>query len=275
MFVGAAGLSAFADGPAPDRGESTERMIRKEVVVAAPVADVWRSWTTRAGIRSFFGRDAWVELRVGGAYEVYFVPDAPAGSRGSEGCRVLAYVPEEMLAFSWSAPPSMPEMRSEQTQVVVRLAPVGERSTRVSLVHLGWGQGAQGDKAYAYFEKAWSHVLGQLKVKHAVSGAPPEPREQFAIFLEPARPTFAQDATEEENERVAAHFRQLQRMLDAGTLILAGRTQESCPTGIVVFEAEDLAAAQRVLAEDAAVKAGVFKGRVVPYRVALMRGGVN
>ncbi len=30
-----------------------ERALNKEVVVAAPIADVWKAWTTREGITSF------------------------------------------------------------------------------------------------------------------------------------------------------------------------------------------------------------------------------
>lgn len=95
--------------------------------------------------------------------------------------------------------------------------------------------------------------------------------EQFIYFLEPVRTTFARDATDSEQALVAEHFHYLQDLLAARRLILAGRTLEDQPTGIVVFEAPDRATAQAVLKNDPAVKGGVFKGRVAPYRVALER----
>ena len=45
---------------------AAERSINKEIVVDASVEQVWQAWTTRAGIVSFFARDASVEARVGG-----------------------------------------------------------------------------------------------------------------------------------------------------------------------------------------------------------------
>jgi hypothetical protein len=68
-----------------------------------------------------------------------------------------------MLSFTWNAPPSLPEARQQRTVVVVRIHPVSERETRVTLHHTGWGDGGEWDKAYAYYERAWGNVLGSLK----------------------------------------------------------------------------------------------------------------
>ncbi|MGZ8982192.1 MAG: SRPBCC family protein, partial [Burkholderiaceae bacterium] len=68
-----------------------------------------------------------------------------------------------MLSFTWNAPPSLPEARQERTFVVVRIQPVSEKETRVTLHHTGWGDGGEWDKAYGYFERAWGNVLGNLK----------------------------------------------------------------------------------------------------------------
>jgi PTH1 family peptidyl-tRNA hydrolase len=140
------------------------RAIRKSVTVNAPVDDVWEAWTTAEGARTFFGPDARIELRPGGAYEIYFDPDGPEGDRGSEGCKVLAYRKPQFLVFSWNAPPEIPSLRKgkAKTRVEVRLEPAGDR-TDVSLTHSGWGTGADWDENFAYFERAWDVVLGRLK----------------------------------------------------------------------------------------------------------------
>ena len=161
----ALGLILFA-GVA--RAESPA-VLRKEVVVAAPVADVWAAWSTSAGAQTFLAPRVDIELTPGGRYEVWFAPDAPAGQRGAEGLHVLAYVPSEMFAFEWSAPPAFPEIRKQgaSTFVVVQLARVDARRTRVTLSHLGWGQGGDWDKVQAYFDKAWDVVLGRLVTRFA------------------------------------------------------------------------------------------------------------
>jgi uncharacterized protein YndB with AHSA1/START domain len=140
-----------------------ERAIDKEVVVAAPIESVWQAWTTRAGIRTFFAPDAEIDARVGGAFHIHINPYAEPGLKGADDMRYMALQPPTMLSFDWNAPPSLPEVRAQRTFVVVRLAPVDAKSTRVTLHHTGWGTGGQWDDTYAYFDRAWNTVLGNLK----------------------------------------------------------------------------------------------------------------
>jgi uncharacterized protein YndB with AHSA1/START domain len=138
------------------------RTIRKEITVTAPVSTVWEAWTTREGVTTFFAPQANVELFIGGRYEMLFDPEAPAGSQGGEGLRILSYLPEEMLSFEWNAPPRFPSVRGERTWVVVQFEPEQGDSTRVTLTHLGWREGEAWDQVYDYFLHAWDIVLGRL-----------------------------------------------------------------------------------------------------------------
>lgn len=140
-----------------------ERAIAKEVVVDATLERAWDAWTTREGITSFFAPDARIEPRVGGAFQVYFDPTAEPGLKGADDMRFMALQPKKMISFDWNAPPSLPEVRKQRSFVVVRFEPVNERQTRVLLHHTGWGEGGEWDKAYEYFDRAWDHVLANLK----------------------------------------------------------------------------------------------------------------
>jgi uncharacterized protein YndB with AHSA1/START domain len=142
---------------------AASRAIDKEVTIAATPEQAWEAWTTRAGITSFFAPDAEIDARVGGAFHIYINPLAPAGLKGADDMRFMALQPPKMLSFDWNAPPSLPEVRSQRTFVVVRIEPMGARETRVSLHHTGWGEGGEWDKAYAYFDRAWGNVLANLK----------------------------------------------------------------------------------------------------------------
>ena len=146
-----------------------DRAIAGEIVVAAPVEEVWRAWTTSDGAQTFFAPRCRIEARPGGAYEILFLLDAPAGEQGSEGMIVMAVQPPRLLAFTWNAPPNLPQARGQMTHVVIRLAPAGEGSTRVKLRHDGWGEGGEWDEAFAYFDRAWKRtVLPRLKHRFEV-----------------------------------------------------------------------------------------------------------
>ncbi|HUG22803.1 SRPBCC family protein [Piscinibacter sp.] len=143
-----------------------QRAIDKETIVPAPVAEVWRSWTTKTGIESFFAPQAEIDARPGGAFHIHFDPLAQPGMKGADDMRFMALQPMTMLSFDWNAPPSLPEARGQRTFVIVRLHDVDGRSTRVTLHHTGWGDGGEWDKAYAYFDRAWGNVLANLKKRH-------------------------------------------------------------------------------------------------------------
>ena len=134
--------------------------------VAAPPAEVWSAWTTEDGIAAWWGPEACrVELRIGGPFEILFSLEPPEGQRGSETCAFLAYVPGEMVAFTWNAPPHLP-LRSSHTWVAVTFGPE-PGGTAVKLTHTGFLEGPDWDDYLAYFEEAWPYVLDLLKAHWA------------------------------------------------------------------------------------------------------------
>jgi len=160
-------VAAVVSGGTPPvhAGEQVERVLHKEAVVHATPAEVWRAWTTSEGMAEWWVKDSRIEPRVLGPYELIMIPDAPEGQRGAEGCRVLSYVPNEMLSFEWTFPPNVPALRSAgaKTHVVVRIDDLGDGTVRVRLDQLGWQEGEDWDKGYAYFDKAWGWVMEQLR----------------------------------------------------------------------------------------------------------------
>lgn len=287
---GARGSDDDGSAPVSSAGRSdgvsgdAARMIRQEATVAAPLADVWHAWTTPEGVNSFFGADADIELVVGGKYEIYFSLDAPAGQRGSEGCRVLSFLPGKMLSFSWNAPPKFAAVRKERTQVVMLFNELAPTVTRVRLRHHGWQEGEEWDQVFDYFSRAWPSVFASFEKRFAQPEAEqtadsPGAAEQesaralkqYIYFIQPARTTFHEDSTEAERALVGQHFAYLVERHQQGKLILAGRCQDAKGPGVVIIEAQDEASARAFMENDPAMKAGVFVAESFhPYRVALL-----
>ncbi len=139
------------------------RSLAKQVNVDAAAATVWSAWTTNEGIAAWWGpATSNIELRIGGPFEIIFSLDPPEGQRGSEGCRILAYVPGESLSFTWNAPPHLP-LRSANTWVVLTFNETDPGHCEVRLVHTGFLEGLDWDNYMAYFDQAWDYVLGLLQ----------------------------------------------------------------------------------------------------------------
>ena len=137
------------------------RSLTKEVEVAAPPIEVWSAWTSNEGIAAWWGpAQSNIELRIGGPFEILFSLELPEGQRGSEGCKILAYVPGESLSFTWNAPPHLP-LRAANTWVVLTFLPTTV-GTRVRVVHTGFLEGGDWDDYMAYFDRAWDSVLELL-----------------------------------------------------------------------------------------------------------------
>ena len=96
---------------------------------------------------------------------------------------------------------------------------------------------------------------------------------QWLYTLKPTRLGMLTEATPEEMETVSRHFAYLQDLTEKGVMILMGRTQNSDEStfGICIFEAENKSAARMIMEADPAVRAGVMRAELYPYKIALMR----
>ena len=76
------------------------KILKKSVSVKANPERLWRMWTDENEISKFFSSKAKIELKIGGAFEMYFLLDNPSGSQGSEGMKILSYLPEKSYLSS-------------------------------------------------------------------------------------------------------------------------------------------------------------------------------
>lgn len=143
------------------RGSEIRSVVR-ETLVDALSGEAWAAWASAEGIAAWWNPPGTnIDLRIGGPFELFFAMDQPAGRRGSEGCRYLAYVPGEMVSFTWNAPPHL-ALRETNTWVVVTFTATEGGRTRVRLVHTGFLEGPDWDDYMRYFEAAWTAVLSVL-----------------------------------------------------------------------------------------------------------------
>ncbi len=116
-------------------------------------------------------------------------------------------------------------------------------------------------------------VLVALAQGSARAQATPKP-QQFVYVLRVA-PAFhdAGKWTPKENDAVGRHFARLAEATKLGKVIFAGRTSEALDAtfGLVVFEAENEAAARQFMDTDPAIVAGVMSATLHPYSLVLQR----
>jgi uncharacterized protein len=98
--------------------------------------------------------------------------------------------------------------------------------------------------------------------------------QQWLYHLVPARLEMVTEGpTPAEAETVSRHFAYLTALTEQGIMVIVGRTQnnDEHTFGIAIFEAEDEAAAKRIMENDPAVQGGVMRATLYPYKIALQR----
>jgi len=159
----------------PGAGAAQERVLRTEATVHAPVAQVWKAFTTEDGVRSWMVPVAEVDFRVGGTIQTNYNPDARIGDPGTIVHHIVSYEPERVLAMHFDASATSPEWAklAQATWVVYRFEPIGADQTRVTISMMGWGTGPAWDDSYQHFEKGNAWEMEQLVKRFAPKSAPP------------------------------------------------------------------------------------------------------
>jgi len=95
---------------------------------------------------------------------------------------------------------------------------------------------------------------------------------QFIYTLKPARPDMLTEGlTEAEDAVIGTHFAYLSDLTEKGVVKLAGRTLTTGENsfGVMIFEADDEAAARSIMENDPAVKGRVLAAELFPFSIAL------
>jgi uncharacterized protein YciI len=115
-------------------------------------------------------------------------------------------------------------------------------------------------------------VIPAAQAQHHAQPAAKAP--QFVYVLRVA-PHLQDESKWSDKDKAATsrHFQRLKKAAEDGKVILAGRTTEGLDKtfGLVVFEADNEAAAKAFMEADPAVAAGVMTATLHPYAVALQR----
>lgn len=144
--------------------QNTNNDITADIVVNKSVADAWKLWSTVGGLQSWLTPEAHIDLRLAGAYELYFDPQDHRDNN-TAGCKITALIPQKLLAFEWKGPSSLAVMNSTPfpTWVIVSFELLDANTTIIHFRHSGWGAGAEWAVARDAFQGIWTKVFENLK----------------------------------------------------------------------------------------------------------------
>jgi len=162
-----------------------DRVLTHEAIIHAPVAEVWRMFTTDEGAQRWMAPKAKFDLRVGGSMRTSYNPESNLEDEDTIVNRILAYEPERMLAMrNEQAPRGFARVEQfQQTWSVMYFEPVdaigGER-TRLRVVGLGYGDGPEWEQLLMFFEIGNQQLIDVLASLYPAADDAPEMNEPVA-----------------------------------------------------------------------------------------------
>ncbi|HEY2179024.1 MAG TPA: SRPBCC domain-containing protein [Caulobacteraceae bacterium] len=179
LIITAAAVLAFAAPASAEPAKSPDvvdtsfttpdgaRDLQQSIVIAAPVAVLWKSFTDPAEFKRWNSPVAAIDMRVGGALEASYNPKAAIGDPNNIKHKVITFLPERLIVFqNIQAPRELPGAEAfQRTVIVVQFEPLGPARTKVTLSCTGWGNDPASDRLYRFFKtdnaeelETWKHV---------------------------------------------------------------------------------------------------------------------
>lgn len=157
------GLGAAVNTPA----HAAEPQVT-EGYVNAPVAEVWRIFTTAEGFKLTGAAQATVDLKVGGEIRSHYDPQGKLGDPETIVNEILAYEPERMLALRIKQPPASFPYRDAYpgTWTVIYFTRSGDDMTHVRIVGQGYRDDAQSQAMRQFFAEGNRWTLDHVAKRY-------------------------------------------------------------------------------------------------------------
>lgn len=136
-----------------------------EGIVAAPVAEVWKAWTTKAGLESWLAPHADIDLRVGGLMRSTYDPKGRLGDAGTIENRLLAVERERLLTIQVAKAPDdfpfRPIVSSMKTTLTFE--PTADNRTLVRISATGFTDEVESQRMKNFFSRGNARTMTQLQ----------------------------------------------------------------------------------------------------------------
>ncbi|MFT6042532.1 MAG: hypothetical protein ACI9C2_002715 [Gammaproteobacteria bacterium] len=130
------------------RGQAGDLVLLQEVLVHAPVPQVWAAYTTNAGWQAWASPTVEIDLRVGGTIRTHYGPDAKVGDPGTNTIHILNYVPERLLTLQAEIAEFWPEIMKEDAQNLMNVIVFEDLAGEATRI-LSYGTGYRDSEEYA------------------------------------------------------------------------------------------------------------------------------
>ncbi len=136
-----------------------------DAVIDAPVDQVWATLSTVEGWKMWGPKEAWFDFRLGGTIETSYVEGSEPGSDQNIIHRILAFIPERMVALQVEQAPAggFDSAIFDGTWAVYELEPLGPERTRLRITGLGYKSDDASMQILEFFKSGNTYSIEVMK----------------------------------------------------------------------------------------------------------------
>jgi uncharacterized protein YndB with AHSA1/START domain len=163
LVVGGMPWAVSSAEPAPPSEDAPSFV--NEAILNAPVAAVWKVWTSSEGYKLVGVALADVDFRIGGLIRSRYSAAGALGDEETIENRILAYEPQRMIAIRIERPPKSFPFREawKSTWTVVTLSDLGNNRTHIRVASMGYGTDPESMAMRRFFESGNAATLKTLQ----------------------------------------------------------------------------------------------------------------
>jgi uncharacterized protein YndB with AHSA1/START domain len=138
--------------------------VTSEHEINASVAEVWKAFTTDAGLKLWMAPVVKIDLKIGGKMSSSYIEDATLGDDSTIENTIMAYDPNRMLALQATRFPKgfSFEDAAKGTWSVFYFSKLSPTRTKVVIVGLGYRDDEQSQKMRSFFATANEYSMDKL-----------------------------------------------------------------------------------------------------------------
>ncbi|WP_284126457.1 SRPBCC family protein [Parerythrobacter aestuarii] len=154
-----------------EQNDGTRTLVH-EGVIDAPVPAVWAALATPEGWKLWGPKEAWLDFRLGGSIETSYNAGAKPGDAQNIRHRILAYVPEQMIALQVAKVPegAFKEGLLDGMWSVYELEPVGDSQTRLRVIGIGYKSDPDSSQLLEFFKGGNTYSMQMLEQNIKAAG---------------------------------------------------------------------------------------------------------
>ena len=146
------------------RTDANELILIQEVLFEAPIADVWRAYTTAEGWTAWASPKAEIDLRVGGTIRTAY--QGEIGGSNTNTLHIVNYVPEKLLTLKAELNSNWPAIMQEDAERLSNVILFDETTdgvTRIQSYGIGYTDAPEYDQLMGFFIKANESLYESLR----------------------------------------------------------------------------------------------------------------